>query len=89
MAAQELPLHRLQTRVRQAVAEEPPDQQQEVQVAVECGRDAAVHSEACVQQRPVEASAVVGHEPGIRRRLGHQRVEQRALLRVVRQSQLQ
>ena len=89
MAAQEMPLHGLQARVRQAVAEEPPNQQQQVEVAVGRGRPVAVHSKARLEQRPVEASTVVRHEPGIRRRLGPERVEQGALFGVVRQGQLQ
>jgi hypothetical protein len=88
MAAQEMPLHGLQARVRQAVSKQPPHEQQEVQVAAGRGRSVAVHSKARLEQRPVEASTVVGHEPGIPGGFGCQGVEQRALLRMVRQRQL-
>ena len=88
-AAEQVPLNSLQSRIGQAVAEEPPNEQQKVQVAIQRRRLMAVHPETRLQQRPVEASAVVGDQPGARRSLGHQGFEQSLLLRMIGQGKLQ
>ena len=51
-------------------------------------RRPAVHPVAGDEQRPVEAAAVVGHEPAVGRQVRRQRLEQRGLVAVVRQQEL-
>jgi hypothetical protein len=65
--AQHLPLHRLQPRVPEAVPEQAADVGQEVQVAGVRRRRAADHPVARREEGPVEAAAVVRHEPGLGR----------------------
>jgi hypothetical protein len=68
--------------------EEPPDEKQQVQVAIEGGRHQAAHSKPGLEERPVERTPVVGDQAGSGRRLVSQGVEEGALLRVVREQQL-
>jgi hypothetical protein len=88
VAAEEVPLHGLKARVRQAMPEEAAHEQQQVQVAIQGGRNAAAHAIARLEERPVERAAVVGDQAGARRNLAGQGIEQRRLLREIREEQL-
>src|SRR5450830_1625806 len=61
---------------------------EQVQVAVELGWLPATHPEPRFEEGPVEGSAVVGHQPAAVGRLSRKSIQQRAFLRMVRQSQL-
>ena len=50
-------------RVGHPVAEDPPDEREQVEVAGMRRRSASAHPIAGDEQRPVEAAPVVGHEP--------------------------
>ena len=67
VAAEKVPLHRLEAGIGQTMPEEPPHQQQKIQMAVEGGRNAAAHAEAGLEERPVEGAAVVCDQAGTRR----------------------
>ena len=65
--AQQTRFDRPQPGVLEPVAEEPADDRQQVQVAaVERGGPAG-HAVAGDEQRPIEAPAVVGHQPAVER----------------------
>ena len=63
--AQQARLGGSQPGVAQPVAEHPADDRQEVEVAGMDRRGPAVHPVPGDEQRPVEAAAVVGHEPAL------------------------
>lgn len=74
--------------IRHAMAKEPPDDRQEIEVARMCRWRLPGKPIPGDQQGPVEATPVVGHEPGIRRDRRLQGPEQRAFLAVVGEEEL-
>ena len=85
---EQLDLDRPEARIGQAVAEDPPDEREQVEVAGVRRRSASAHPIAGDEQRPVEAAAVVGDQPGVRRDRRGEGVEQGGLLGVIRQEEL-
>ena len=85
---EELRLHRREARVGHPVAEHAPDERQQVQVAGMQRRVRAGHPEAGDEQRPVEAAAVVRDQPAAARDPRRQLGEQRRLVGVVGEQQL-
>lgn len=81
-------LDRLQPGVDHPVAEHPADDREEIQVAVVRRRVATGEPIPGDQQRPVEPAPVVGHEPGVRRDVPPELVEQGRFIGVIRQQQL-
>jgi hypothetical protein len=72
--AEQLGLGRPEPGIAEPMAEEPPHDRQEVEVAVVRRRWAARHPEPGHEQRPVEAPPVVGDEPrALRDRRGRAR----------------
>ena len=88
MEAEELGLDGLEPGVGQSVAEDAPDERQQVEVAGVGRWGTPVHPVAADEERPVEAPAVVGDEPGVGRDGGGEGIEQGRLGRVIRQEQL-
>ena len=86
--AEQLRLRRTQPRVAHPVAEQPPDDRQQVEVAGMGRRVPPGQAVAGDEQRPVEGAAVVGDEPGVRRDQRRERGEEGPLLAVVGQEQL-
>ena len=85
---EQLDLDRPEARIGQPVAEDPPDEREQVEVAGMRRRSASAHPIAGDEERPVEAAAVVGDQPGVRRDRRGEGVEQRGLLGVIRQEEL-
>jgi hypothetical protein len=70
------------------VPEDAAHESQQVEVAGVDGRALPSEAVARDEERPVEAPAVVRHEPGVRRDVARELCEQRWLVRVIRQEQL-
>ena len=81
-------LHGSQPCVLEAMAEQPTDDREQVEMAGVDRGGAAVHPVAGHEQGPVEAATVVGHEPGVVRQVRRDGLEQGRLLAVVGEQQL-
>ena len=79
---------RPQPRVLEPVAEEAPDDRQQVQVAAVDRRGPAGHAVASDEQGPIEASAVVGHQPAVERDVAGQCGEERRFVGMIGEQQL-
>ena len=86
--AEQFRLRGAETGIRHAMPEEPPDDRQEIEVARMYRWRMPGKPIPGNQQGPVEATAVVRHEPGIRRDRRLQGQEQRAFLAVVGEEEL-
>lgn len=82
-------LDRRETGVCEPVPEQTPDDRQEVEMARVGRRACAGEPVAGDDERPVEAAPVVGHEPAPGRHVAGELVEERRLVRVVWQEQLE
>jgi hypothetical protein len=83
--------HRLngsEARVRHPVPEHATHEWQQVEMARVDRRILAGEPVASDEERPVEAAAVIRHEPGVRRDVARQLGEERRLVRVVREEEL-
>ena len=85
---QQLGLHGREPRVRHAVSEDAPDDRQEVEVAFVEGRIGAGHAEPGDEEGPVEPPAVVRDQPAPLRDPRCQLREERGLIGMVREEQL-
>jgi hypothetical protein len=86
--AQELRLDGGQARVRHPMLEDAPDDREEIQMAIVERRIRAGHAKPRDEQGPVEAAAVVRDEPAAARDAGRQLREQRRLVGVIWQQEL-
>ncbi len=77
-----------QAGVLHAMPEHAAHERQQVEVAGVDRRRLAGHPVPGLEERPVEAAPVVGHEPCVRRDPARDLLEQRRLVRVIREQQL-
>ena len=86
--AEQLGLHRGEPGVGHPVLEHASHERQEIEVAVVERRICASHPVPGHEQRPVKPAAVVGHEPAVARNARRKFRQERRLIGVIREQQL-
>jgi len=86
--AEQLSLDGGESRIGHPVAEDPPDQWQQIQVAGVEWRIRARHPVSGDEEWPVEAAAVVRDQPAVARDVGRELREQRRLVGMIREQEL-
>ena len=87
-ASENLGLDGSKARIRHPMAEDAPDEGQEIEVARERRGGGSNHPVASDEERPVEPSPVVRHEPSVGRDVSGKSCEQSWLRGVVREQEL-